>query len=72
MSTQPAKLTQMFKVTYAYAGPAGAMRTGAKLIRERTVADATQVARKQLANEHDWFKITKCIPFAGDEPQTSL
>lgn len=72
MSTQPAKLTQMFKVTYAYAGPGGAMRTGAKLIREKTAADAAHVARTQLAKEHDWFKVTRTVPFDGDEVQKSL
>lgn len=71
-NNQP-KLTQMFKVGYSFQAPTGnQLRTGALLVRAATLADATHEARKQLANEYDWFKITKTSAIQGDEPQQSL
>lgn len=68
----PAKQTSTFKVGYAFAGPNGAMRNGALIIHAPTSLDAQIAARKQLATEYDWYKITKTILFEGDAPQQKL
>lgn len=66
------KMTTMFKVSYAFSAPNGAMRNGALLLRAPTSLDAQIAARKQLALEHDWFKLTKTVVFEGDAPQQAF
>lgn len=52
-----------FKVTYAYAAPNGALRSGAYIIEAKDVADAQKQADAKLAEQYKHYRITRCKTF---------
>lgn len=49
-----------FKITYNYAAPNGALRSGAYVIEAKDVTDATKQAEAKLSEQHKHFRITGC------------
>lgn len=70
--TQTNNLFQHVQVSFIYTTDAGAQRSGARIVKAQTIADATSQVRRDLAQTYDFFKITRSKIISNDNPQQQL